>query len=641
MTTKLDVVNELGETGLLLPDLITRGLAANDRVKYYLTLMQAAKAHAEHPATLASDLRLEREASGVEDATLDDVIADSRKEAGGMVWLPHGQRLHDLVFGALREMLAPVSASRDAPGRETYEQRLEDLLAHAWSCEGDVMPSSYIDGLGRAEGPADSVHRLVMDLHRELNRLQAAVARESVDGASTYGLEETDRTLVRAFMRGLNSTAPLKFDHPGLATTAARAGARLTIQNDLGTTDAHVVVIHVEGLAVTVIYTDVHPARAAFFRDLLAPHDVRWSGSEAPPGAAYELSVGRVDTADQAGVGQYLSFLGSRLVFLIDWNRARKRLQRFVRKSDAIAVLRWAADANVGHRAFLQAGETRLVATALERTHAEIRYGMRLDEFLGRDEARAFLQAVLRLSAEGLQASRSLRLIQDEIEAELLARVQTAEHSAFGLAADHAAFIWMLADRLQHAVARAGSRRADGYVQRTAELAKRWETQADDIVKHSRRLVDRSAASGANAHLLVTADDVADGLEEAAFFLTLLPSTVDRAAIGALQRLADLLSQDARQYVSLIEQAKAVPHASDRADIDRFLVAVDHVVELEHSTDAAEREVQAMAISRVADFRELHAISAIGAALEHAADGLARCALMIRDRVLEGLAERS
>jgi hypothetical protein len=33
-------------------------------------------------------------------------------------------------------------------------------------------------------------------------------------------------------MRGVNSTSRLKFDHPGLATTAARTADRLTIQNE-------------------------------------------------------------------------------------------------------------------------------------------------------------------------------------------------------------------------------------------------------------------------------------------------------------------------------------------------------------------------------------------------------------------------
>ncbi len=49
--------------------------------------------------------------------------------------------------------------------------------------------------------------------------------------------------MVAAFMRGVDRTRALKFNHPGLETSAVRSGSRLVIQNDIGTTDAHIVVI--------------------------------------------------------------------------------------------------------------------------------------------------------------------------------------------------------------------------------------------------------------------------------------------------------------------------------------------------------------------------------------------------------------
>ena len=52
---------------------------------------------------------------------------------------------------------------------------------------------------------------------------------EEVDGAQAYGISEADRPLIAAFMRGVKKTAPLKFDHPGLATIAARSGGALLI----------------------------------------------------------------------------------------------------------------------------------------------------------------------------------------------------------------------------------------------------------------------------------------------------------------------------------------------------------------------------------------------------------------------------
>ena len=88
-----------------------------------------------------------------------------------------------------------------------------------------------------------------------------------MDGATVYGLTDTDRALVAAFMAGVNSTAPLKFDHPGLGTTATHAGDRLVIQNDIGTTDAHVLVLHVVGLTLTVMYTDIHRGAPPLFSE--------------------------------------------------------------------------------------------------------------------------------------------------------------------------------------------------------------------------------------------------------------------------------------------------------------------------------------------------------------------------------------
>ena len=151
-----------------------------------------------------------------------------------------------------------------------------------------------------------------------------------------------DRPLVAAFMAGLNRTAKLKFAHPGLATTATRAGGRLVIQNDIGTTDAHVIVIHVEGLTVSVTYTDVHPERLAFFQDMLKPHAVIWESGRTgalAAGAPFYLATGRIEAADAEACRAYLEFLGSRLVFLIDWNRARKQLRGFLRGPDRAGLV--------------------------------------------------------------------------------------------------------------------------------------------------------------------------------------------------------------------------------------------------------------------------------------------------------------
>jgi hypothetical protein len=238
-----------------------------------------------------------------------------------------------------------------------------------------------------------------------------------------------------------------------------------------------VIVVNVTDLEASLVYTDVHKQRIAFLRDMLGATAVKWEQTSPPAGVAYEMAVGRFAAADPHLLEEYLTALGSRLVFLIDWNKARKQLMRFVKKSDAVQVLRWAAENDVGHRAFLQAGGVRLVYTALERAaSSQVRYGARLDELLGREAARLFLMSVLRIAAEGVRAGRSSRLIQDEIEAELLTHLQTTERSALTLAAEHAAVVAALAERLQQVLLRARAGDRAGHAERVAAVAKSWET---------------------------------------------------------------------------------------------------------------------------------------------------------------------
>ena len=205
-----------------------------------------------------------------------------------------------------------------------------------------------------------------MDLHKDLNSLAAAHAEEVLAGAHVYALLLEDRPAIEAFMRGVEATRKLKFSHPGLATTATRAGARLTIQNDLGETDAHVVVIVVEPDAVTVIHTDVHLARARFFTGLLRDFPVQWSGLERKSATGlgddgvFYLVTGRLPTVRGEDRDAFLEALGASLVFLIDWNKARKVLREWVSNADAIRILEWAARHRVGHRGFLELGGRNL-----------------------------------------------------------------------------------------------------------------------------------------------------------------------------------------------------------------------------------------------------------------------------------------
>ena len=55
---------------------------------------------------------------------------------------------------------------------------------------------------------------------------------------------------------------------------------------------------------------------------------------------------------------------------------------------------------------------------------------------------------------------------------------------------------------------------------------------------------------------------------------------------------------------------------------------------LEHQSDDAERELMAALFTEGIEFRQLHLLTLVAQSLEHAADALARCALLLRDHVL-------
>ena len=247
MTRKTQIIDFLGDKALVLPALLDEAITANERAKYVLSLLQMAANTADNPQEAAAPtLRSEREACGIADAALDRSVAESIADGHGYYHIPGAERLVGVLDDAIRAMLAPlalVASSSQAAAAlyDEYRRRLDQLIRARPALADDMISGDAIAAMTSGRPAAgDGFHLLIMDLHKELNRLQADISTEEVDGAKAYGVLEADRPLIAAFMRGVNKTAPLKFDYPGLVTTAARAGGTLLIQNDLGTTAAHV-----------------------------------------------------------------------------------------------------------------------------------------------------------------------------------------------------------------------------------------------------------------------------------------------------------------------------------------------------------------------------------------------------------------
>ncbi|MGT2465214.1 hypothetical protein ACVOMV_07395 [Mesorhizobium atlanticum] len=114
-------------------------------------------------------------------------------------------------------------------------------------------------------------------------------------------------------------------------------------------------VIQMEGLSITLTYSDLHERRFAFFQESLAEIGAQWSGVGARrhaglnAGVDYVVGTARFDCADLGAADAVLEGLGSRIVFLIDWNRARKRLEPAAAEPLSVAVLTETAHREAGH----------------------------------------------------------------------------------------------------------------------------------------------------------------------------------------------------------------------------------------------------------------------------------------------------
>jgi uncharacterized protein Yka (UPF0111/DUF47 family) len=637
MTSKQKIVAELGEAELLLPGRIACSLAANDQVKYYFALLQTARSNADRPRVPAPDLKGERLASQVHDDFLDDVVAGARKDRDGGYRIPHAPKILRRIKSGIEDMLACLPDDERRP----FAQRLARLTLP--QAEQGVMSGHDIDAMTSGDRyTGDSVHLVVMDAHRAINKLQAATALETVAGAHVHGLSAPSRRLVTAFMEGLNRTAPLKFNHPGLGTTATEHAGRLLIQNDIGTTDAHVLVIRIDDLTVTLTYTDVHPPRLKFFQSLFSTFDVAWEDpdprtSDKFESGTYFLTTGTYRASDRPDLERYLRHLGSRIVFLIDWNRMRKRLNAFVGKEKAVEILKWAADNDHGHRGLLEIGGERALAEAVEYAAGErLRYGDRLDELIGAANAQEFICSAMKGASAGLLARRSRRVILDEIKAELRRYFENAGLAIFDIAARHAACGYDLAVAVREAFEHMGSDGDKEWIAKFAARAVAWEARADQLLNEARDDVKRFRRPLSLVDFLEYADDAVDEMEEAAsltdLFQLISPQGVP---MGELRRLADMALGSAQELVKSIECAATITRADVRDDLDDFLHALERLIELEHQADEQIRLLRRRLVADVQDPRALYLLHQLSQALEAATDAYAHAGQALRGYLME------
>lgn len=637
---KSEIIERLGQGDILLPARIAEGLSANEKVKTRLSVLQAAARHARDPQAAPFAMTKECQAAGL-DADAMERLVNGARLVDGKVATPG---LDDLLSGIWSDVAAMANAVK-AGDSETGTAALETLvkLKGVPRAAPDTVEFSQVAQLTAVrDEPGATLHRLVMDLHKALNRLSAQHAEEVVAGAHAYGLLPEDRPTITAFMRGVDSTRKLKFNHPGLATTATRTGARLTIENDIGETTAHVIVIAIEGNLVTVTYSDVHRARTTFFTNQFRNFPVDWSGLDRAPTAGlgdeeiFYLVTGRYSAESAKARDVFLEALGASLVFLIDWNKARKILRTWVSKGDATGILDWAARHRVGHRAFLELGGADLVASSVHHaTPARIGFGDRLDHVLGRAAAVDFLKAVLRVSAQALLQGGSVRLARDQIEADLVRRLQRLDGMLFAIIVRQAGLAREIAADIARFIADEQAGRPFDRAA-LAVRARRIEEKADRIAIEARGEIARFGADPIMECLVNEVEQAIDELEQAAFIASLSP---DELPPDLLQSLAQLCTAAIAsvEATAMGATAAAVVPDGQRVDSDDALLAIDRLIKAEHDGDAAERAITAAVLGGNFPLKLALAAIELARALERATDRLAAFGHQLRRHVLADL----
>lgn len=613
---------------MLLPAWINSALQANDHLKFYLSVLQSGAQHALRPESALVDWSREINHLGLRDAAWLKGIASGAYMRDQTLMVPALDLWLDALAVNLKTMARPVCEVPQHCDPQLLARR-DAWLQHieALKDEDGLSPQALAALTHGDRQRGDSLHLLVMDLHKQLNALAVVVATEELDGAHVWQIEDADRPRIRAFMRGLSRTAPLKFHHPGLDTSATRSGARLLLQNDIGTNDAHVLVMEVESLSIHLTYSDLHETRFAFFKQMLAKAGYQWTVfapttteglNQSKP---YFVGHAVFTAASEEALHDALQFTASRIVFVIDWNRARKRLQKFVTKAVALDILRQAAEEEFGHMGWLLAGGEQIVFEAMQAIDGEaFRIGDRLDLVLGETAARNFLLELLRVSSVKLRDQQPLALIADEARL-LLSKALRRRTYEYDLLAEHAAYCHALANGLAEALDQGRS------TEDAVARAKNWERKADHLLMEARRRAEHQPRWQPIVELLDNMDDVADALEEAAFTLHMLhspPLLGLPAEVRAV--LAELVSQTLmamQEQVRVIEIARHLSEQTDPADTEAFLQVLWRMLRAERICDDLLRQV------RLAILQHLHASAAafllateLAACIEKATDDL-------------------
>jgi len=267
---------------------------------------------------------------------------------------------------------------------------------------------------------------------------------------------------------------------------------------------------------------------------------------------------------------------------------------------------------------------------------ARIGFGEQLDQVLGRAAAMDFLKTVLRVSTESLIAGRSVRLVRDHIEADLVRHLERVDSELLAIVVRQTGLAHDIATALAHHIANLQAGRAvNGKA--LATRARQIEEKADRIAIDARNEVTRFNARPVIEQLVNRVEEAIDELEQAAFIASLAPVGIDPALLKALAELCAVARSAAEAAASGLAAAADVPEGRS-ADSEDALAAVVCLIDAEHAADACEREVTAQVFGGGFDLTTSLSVLELARAIERATDRFAGFGHLLRRHVLTDLA---
>ena len=288
---------------------------------------------------------------------------------------------------------------------------------------------------------------------------------------------------------------------------------------------------------------------------------------------------------------------------------------------------------------FLKLGGEKLIYEALElAARVPLRYGEPLYQILGRERTLEYIQWVLKAATSGLLANRSNLLIQDEIKAELLRYFRSAHQGLMEICSEHASLTIEVATSVRDSLLSIQRGGNAAFISRNAKRAKRWESQADELVSKLRGLSKRTEAAGYFVELMSAADDALDYLEEASFFVTLVPAGDRSRAVRAdLVGMAEIAVKASQELLRALHAAQYIQKGCSREEMQDFLEPVDRVLTLEREEDEALRKTEKTIIKESSDHKELWVHFEIARIIEESTNSFMKAVHVMRDYILESV----